>query len=117
METSTAARMVRAAGRQMADSSPQSLTELREQVLGMERALAVLSEGFEDYARTLRADHGKRKGLASEVVNPHFGKAVQGLTDAQVALSAFIYNFEDLYGPAIRAAVRGGHGGTEFIAS
>lgn len=117
METSTAARMVRAAGRQMADSSPQSLTELREQVLGMERALAVLGEGFEDYARTLRSDHGKREALASEVVNPHFGKAVQGLTEAQVALSAFIFNFEDIYGPAIRAAARGGHGGTKFIAS
>lgn len=116
METSTAARMVRAAGRQMADSSPQSLRELREQVLGMERALNVLSEGFEDYARTLRADHGKRKGLASEVVNPHFGKAVQGLTEAQVALSAFIFNFEDKYGPAIRAAASDGHGGTDFLA-
>lgn len=116
MNKTVAARMIHAAGVRIAESSPQTLTELREQVLGVEQALGVLREGFEQYARTLRAEHGRREGLAPEIVNPHFGRASQGIADAETALAAFIFNFEEQFGPAIRAAANGGHGGAQFLA-
>lgn len=116
MNKTVAARMIHAAGVRIAESSPQTLTELREQILGAEQALGVLREGFEQYARTLRADHGRREGLAPEIVNPHFGRVSQGITEAETALAAFIFNFEEQFGPAIRAAANGGHGGTQFLA-
>lgn len=109
-------RMIRAAGRHLSDQSPQALSDLRDDVLGLQKALGVLREGLEDYARTLRTAHGKRKPLAASVVNPYFGKTVAGLSDAETALLAFLFNFEAEFGPVIVAVNEDGHGGTEFLA-
>lgn len=111
------ARMVRAGALRFGQSDPKTLGEMRELVLGMERALAHLRDGTEDLARTLRTARTHRTAINPELVNPYFGRAVSGLEAAEIAFTSFIAAFEQEYADAIRTARTDGHGGVNFLAS
>lgn len=87
---------------------PDTLADLRNLCVGMERAMGALRDGIEDFGLTLKrpaTPDGKGGGnLDPTLVNPYFNRAKEHADGIGMAFTQFIAAFEAFYAVEIRLA-------------
>jgi hypothetical protein len=87
------------------DQRPRKLSEIRENAVGIERAMAMAKDAFDVYERYLnRPGIDGGMGVAPEVTRGSFLKAKEGLDAVARAMTMHIATLEDEYAPFIREA-------------
>jgi hypothetical protein len=109
MAADSAAAAFRRAAKQFAESpSPQTLRDLTEQCIGMERASASISDAIRDWERMLtrQADPGDRRGanIDPALVRPFTRAAREHVEAMGREFTRFIAAFQEFYRPEIAAA-------------
>jgi hypothetical protein len=109
MAADSAAAAFRRAAKEFADSPrPETLADLTEQCVGMERAGAAISDAIADYSRMLtrEADPGDRRGanIDPALVRPFMRAAQEHAENMGREFTRFIAAFQEFYRPEIMAA-------------
>jgi hypothetical protein len=109
MATSNAAAALRRAAKEFGESpKPETLADLAEQCVGMERALGEWADAVADWGRMLtrEADVGDRRGanIDPALVRPFTRSIQENLGLAGRDFTRFIAAFQEFYRPEIAAA-------------